>query len=153
MYKPEAGDQEDRYTIIYVGHSEDMSEDGLPFNHARSDCWINRAGTRWKLYICIYEVAGRARSHREQIAQELTAVYHPNCNEQQYDTSWKDEWIGSYKSELTGPLAQRGPGGGPSQNAVGGGGAAGNAVTGNNSSTARTHPRSNRPAVERDSGQ
>ena len=44
------------------------------------------------------------RSHREQIAQELGAIYHPSCNEQQYDRSWKDEWIGEYTAPTTGPL-------------------------------------------------
>ena len=33
--------------------------------------------SRWKLYICTYEVPGGLRSHREQIAQELIAVYQP----------------------------------------------------------------------------
>ena len=129
-YKPDAEKKPDRYAVIYVGHADNMAEAGFPFKHPRANCWIARAGTRWKLHICTYEVAGWARSHREQITQELTAVYNPYCNEQKYDTAWKDEWIGSYQSELTGPLAQRGPGGGPSQNAVGSGGAGGNAVTG-----------------------
>ena len=43
-----------------------------------------------------YEVPGGSRAHREQIARELTAIYRPSCNTQQYDPSWKDEWIGEY---------------------------------------------------------
>ena len=39
---------------------------------------------------------GGLRSHREQIARELTAIYHPSCNTEQYDQAWKDEWIGEY---------------------------------------------------------
>jgi hypothetical protein len=94
MYKPDAENKPDRYAVIYVGHA---------------DCWINRAGSRWKLHICTYEVEGWARSHREQICQELAAVYNPYCNEVKYDQHWDDHWIGSYESELTGPLAKRGP--------------------------------------------
>ena len=43
-------------------------------------------------------------SHREQIAQELTAVYKPGCNERQVDRSWKREWIGEYSAPTAGPL-------------------------------------------------
>jgi hypothetical protein len=32
------------------------------------------------VYIATFEVAGGARSHRELIAQELTAIYEPHCN-------------------------------------------------------------------------
>jgi hypothetical protein len=39
-------------------------------------------------------VPGGGRAHREQIARELTAIYQPRCNDQQYDQAWKDEWIG-----------------------------------------------------------
>jgi hypothetical protein len=49
-------------------------------------------------------VPGGLRSHREQIAQELAAIYRPSCNEQQYDRSWKDHWIGEYRAPTTGPL-------------------------------------------------
>jgi hypothetical protein len=109
MYKPDPETKPDRYAVIYVGHADDMAKVGFPFKHPRSNCWIARAGSRWKLHICTYEVVGWARSHREEIVQELTAIYNPYCNEQKYDKVWKDEWIGAYKSELTGPLAQRGP--------------------------------------------
>ena len=47
---------------------------------------------------------GGLRSHREQIARELTAIYHPGCNPDQYDQAWKDEWIGEYTAPTTGPL-------------------------------------------------
>ena len=40
----------------------------------------------------------------EQIARELIAVYRPGCNPDQYDQSWKDEWIGEYQTPTTGPL-------------------------------------------------
>ena len=40
-----------------------------------------------------------SRSPRSSVA-----IYHPSCNEQQYDRSWKDEWIGEYTAPTTGPL-------------------------------------------------
>jgi hypothetical protein len=46
------------------------------------------------VYIATYEVPGDTPAHREQISRELTAVYHPGCNTQQYDQSWREEWIG-----------------------------------------------------------
>jgi len=75
----------DRYAVIYVGHSDDLSAERFPFQHPRAHCWIKRAGSRWKVYICTYEVPGGGRPHREQIARELTAIYQPRCNDQQYD--------------------------------------------------------------------
>jgi hypothetical protein len=39
-------------------------------------------------------VPGGTPAHREQISRELTAVYQPGCNAQQYDQSWREEWIG-----------------------------------------------------------
>ncbi|MGH3793794.1 MAG: hypothetical protein ACRDSP_02785 [Pseudonocardiaceae bacterium] len=109
MYKPDPDTKPDRYAVIYVGHADDLAEAGFPFKHPRSGCWIERASSKWKLHIATYEVVGWARSHREMIANELTAIYDPHCNEQKYDKAWKDEWIGEYSSELTGPLARRGP--------------------------------------------
>jgi hypothetical protein len=44
------------------------------------------------------------------IANELASVYHPRCNAQQYEQSWKDQWIGEYSApSTTGPLTPRGP--------------------------------------------
>jgi hypothetical protein len=54
-------------------------------------------------------VPGGGRPHREQITRELTAIYRPSCNAQQYDPSWKDEWIGEYSAPTTGPVSRRGP--------------------------------------------
>jgi len=109
LYKPDPETKPDRYAVIYVGHSDNLAEEGLPFKHPRAGCWIERASSKWKLHICTYEVVGWARPHREMIANELTAIYEPYCNVQKFDKAWKDEWIGEYTSELTGPLAKRGP--------------------------------------------
>ncbi len=104
MYKPDPQAKPETYAVIYVGHADDLSTERLPFQHPRAQCWIGRAGSRWRVYICTYRVPGGLRSHREQIAQELSAIYHPSCNEQQYERSWKDEWIGEYTAPTTGPL-------------------------------------------------
>ena len=101
MYKPDDGE---RYAVVYVGHSDDLSTERFPFGHPRAECWTQRAGSRWKVYIATYHVPGGLRSHREQIAQELAAIYHPGCNEQHYERAWKDEWIGEYQAPTTGPL-------------------------------------------------
>ncbi len=66
---------------------------------------MQRAGDRFKLAICTYEVPGGLPSHREQIARELTAIYHPSCNTEQYDSTWKDQWIGDYDAPTAGPLS------------------------------------------------
>ncbi|HEX9624388.1 MAG TPA: hypothetical protein VF979_08435 [Streptosporangiaceae bacterium] len=97
-YKPEPDAKPDKYAVIYVGHSDDLSAERFPFQLPRAHCWIKRAGSKWKVYICTYEVPGGGRPHREQIARELTAIYRPRCNDQQYDQAWKDEWIGSSTS-------------------------------------------------------
>ena len=101
-YKPEPDAKPDKYAVIYVGHSDDLSAERFPFQHPRAHCWIKRAGSKWKVYICTYEVPGGGRPHREQIARELTAIYQPRCNDQQFDQAWKDEWIGGTTSSSPG---------------------------------------------------
>jgi hypothetical protein len=109
-YKPEPEVKPERYAVIYVDHSDDLATERFPFRHPRASCWVRAAGSRWKVYICTYTVPGGGRSHREQIARELTSIYNPRCNAQQYDRSWKDEWIGEYVAPTTAPLTtSRGP--------------------------------------------
>ena len=103
-YRPEPDTRPERYAVIYVGHSDDLSAERFPFSHPAAPCWLKRTGNRMRIHVCYYEVPGGLRSHREQIAQELAAIYHPSCNDQQYESSWKDEWIGEYSSPTTGPL-------------------------------------------------
>jgi hypothetical protein len=113
LYKPDPDTKPDRYAVTYVDHSEDLTGEKFPFGHRRASCWIDRAGGRWRLHVCYYEVPGGLPTHREQIARELTAVYRPSCNLDQFDPAWKDEWIGEYSAPTTGPLTTRrdpGPG-------------------------------------------
>jgi hypothetical protein len=112
LCKPEPEAKPEHYAVIYVGHAADLSAERFPFRHPRAPCWVRRAGSRWKVYICTYQVPGGGPAHREQISRELTAIYHPGCNEQQYDQAWKDEWIGGYTAPTTAPVARRPPGGG-----------------------------------------
>ena len=112
LYKSEPDTKPDKYVVIYAGHSDDLSTERFPFSHPRAHCWVRRAGSRWKVYVCSYEVPGGNRPHREQITRELIAIYHPSCNTQQYDQSWRDEWIGEYSAPTTGPVARRAPDGG-----------------------------------------
>jgi len=118
--KPDPDSKPDRYAIIYVDHSDDLATERFPFQHPRAHSWVKRAGSKWKVYICTYEVPGGSRAHREQIARELTAIYRPSCNTQQYDRAWKEEWIGSSKGsspslakdpgfQADGPLTADGP--------------------------------------------
>jgi hypothetical protein len=110
LCRPEPETKPDRYAVIYVGHADDLSAERFPFQHPRAACWIRRAGSKWKVHIATYEVPGGGRPHREQIARELTAIYRPGCNAQQYDHAWKPEWIGDYQAPTTGPVSRRGPG-------------------------------------------
>jgi hypothetical protein len=103
-YKPEPDTKPEKYAVIYVGHADDLSTERFPFHHPQAPCWIKRAGDRWKVYICTFEVPGGLPSHREQIVRELAAAYQPSCNDQQYDSAWKDEWIGEYNAPTTRPL-------------------------------------------------
>jgi hypothetical protein len=104
VYKPDPTTRPERYAVIYVGHSEDLSTERFPFQHPRAPCWVKRAGDRWRVYICTFEVPGGLPSHREQIVNELCAIYRPSCNSTEYVQSWKDEWIGEYNAPTTGPL-------------------------------------------------
>lgn len=105
MYKPDPVSKPEQYGVLFVGHSDDLSTERLPFNHPLAPCWLKRVnGKRFALYICTYEAPGARRAHREQIVRELVAVYRPGCNPDQYDQAWKDEWIGEYQTPTTGPL-------------------------------------------------
>jgi hypothetical protein len=111
VFKPDADAKPDRYAVTYVGESNDLSEERLPFNHPQAGCWVRRAGSRWNLYVCTYEVPGGLPSHRAQIVRELITVYHPTCNRERYDPSWKEQWIGEYTAPTAGPLTtDRDPG-------------------------------------------
>lgn len=93
-----------RFEVIYVGHADDLSDEGLPFDHEYANRWIERSGGKWSLSIATYAIPGGLRSHRERISEELIAIYHPSCNPNQFDRSWRDEWIGSYTAPTTNPL-------------------------------------------------
>ena len=99
MYKQEEG--KDHYAVVYVGHSDNFAEEGLPWRHPAAHCWTERAGSQWKLFIAYFIVPGSTRSIREGIARELNAVYQPICNEEQYVQHWEEEWIGDYDSPIT----------------------------------------------------
>lgn len=101
LCKPEPDAAPEKYAVIDVDHSDDLSAERFPFRHRRAPCWIRRAGDRWRIYVCTYEVPGGLRSHREQIARELNATYHPSCAEDRYDPAWRPEWIGSYSAPAT----------------------------------------------------
>jgi hypothetical protein len=38
--------------------SDDLSAERFPFRHPRAASWVRRAGSKWKVYICTYEVPG-----------------------------------------------------------------------------------------------
>ena len=104
VYRPDPEAKSQEYAVMYVDHSDDLSAEPFPFKHPRAGCWAERAGDRWKVHICTYEVPGGTRSHRDQIARELIATYRPGCNAEQFDQAWNDEWIGTYTAPTTGPL-------------------------------------------------
>ena len=58
MYKPDPEAKPETYAVIYVGHADDLTTERFPFNHPRAPCWIERAGSRWRVYICTYVVPG-----------------------------------------------------------------------------------------------
>ena len=106
FYKPDAAAHPERYGVIYVGHSDDLSRERFPFDHPAARRWLGRVGgDRFKLYIGTLEAPGALAAHREQIARELIAIYKPGCNTEQYDQAWEEHWIGEYDTPgTTGPL-------------------------------------------------
>jgi hypothetical protein len=92
------------FSVIYVGHSDDLTTEGFPFRHPSSPAWIERAGGKFNLHICWLDVPGGTKAHREQIMQELIAIYDPSCNTNKFDNAWKDEWIGAYDTSVTDAL-------------------------------------------------
>ena len=94
----DATNKPQEFSVIFVGHSDDLSKSGFPFKHPAAQSWIKRAGNKFNLHIAYYEAPGAMASHREQICRELMAVYQPSCNDEKYDQAWKDEWIGEYSA-------------------------------------------------------
>jgi hypothetical protein len=94
LYRPLPEEKPDRYAVIYADHADNLATARLPFRHPRAHCWVERAGSRWKVYIGTYVVPGGTRSHREAIVRELISVYRPRCNTERYDASWQNSWIG-----------------------------------------------------------
>jgi hypothetical protein len=115
LLRPEETAGPGQYAVIYVGESDDLSSERFPFRHPRAACWIRRAGDRYRLAICTYEVPGGLRSHRQEIVRELAAIYRPGCNTEQFDREWREEWIGSYQAPTAGPLTTPRDAGEPGQ--------------------------------------
>jgi len=92
------------FSVIYVGHSDDLTQEGFPLRHPRSQAWVKRADGKFNLHVCWLEVPGGTRAHREQISRELIAIYAPSCNVEKFDQAWKDEWIGEYDTAMTDAL-------------------------------------------------
>ena len=59
MYKPEPDAKPEQYAVIYAGHSDDLATERFPFSHPRAHCWVRRAGSRWKVYVCTLRGARR----------------------------------------------------------------------------------------------
>lgn len=97
-------DKPQQFAVIFVGHADDLSAEGFPFKHNRAPAWIKRAGGKFALHVCWFEVPGGTRAHREQISRELIAIYDPSCNLEKFDKAWKAEWIGEYDTAVTEPL-------------------------------------------------
>jgi hypothetical protein len=90
----------DRYTVIDVDESGDLTGAGLPFRHPRAGCWIARTGSRWNLYVCWYEVPGDSAAQRAEIVRQLVATYHPKCCDSQYDNDWHPTWLNDKRAPL-----------------------------------------------------
>lgn len=95
MYKADPDKAPNRYSVIYAGQAENMAEEGLPWKHHASGCWINRAGGKWNLYIAVFFPPHDTLGIRLQIQRELIGIYNCFCNEEKYDLDWEDHWIGS----------------------------------------------------------
>lgn len=108
LYRPDPEKNPERYGVLYVGHTDDLSQERLPFGHPLAKCWLDRVnGDRFKLHICFLEAPGALASHREQIMHELVAIYEPGCNPEQYDQTWREQWIGDYEAPTTLPLTTK----------------------------------------------
>ena len=90
----------DRYIVIDVDESGDLTGAGLPFRHPRAGCWIARTGSRWNLYVCWYEVPGDSAAQRAEIVRQLVATYHPKCCDSQYDNDWHPTWLNDKRAPL-----------------------------------------------------
>ena len=62
MYKPEPDTKPETYAVIYVGHSDNLAEEGFPWKHPAAHCWAERAGSKWQVYVSTFDPPGGGRS-------------------------------------------------------------------------------------------
>ena len=103
LYKPDPAAKPENYAVIYVGHADDLSNERFPFKHPRAACWIQRAGSKWKVYIASYQVPGGTGAHREQITHELAAVYRPGSTSSSTTTRGRTSGSASTRRRRTPP--------------------------------------------------
>src|SRR5258707_11671158 len=85
LCQPDPDTGPNRYAVIYVGHSDDLSAERLPFRHPDAHLWVRRARSRWEGYVAPYEGPRGGPPHPGEITRELTAIYPPSCQAPQDD--------------------------------------------------------------------
>lgn len=80
-YRADPTNKPNTYTIVYAGESENLADRGFPWNHHRSQCWINKAGSKSNVYISVYYMPNSTQAQRSSVEQKLIHDYNPACNE------------------------------------------------------------------------
>jgi len=73
-------DEAGKYNVLYIGESENLSDRGFSFHHARS-CWIRKAGSESGVFVGIYLMPNSTANQRMLVEKKLIEYYEPVCNE------------------------------------------------------------------------
>ena len=83
MIKDDPG-QQNMYTIIYSGESDNLSDREFYRLHPKFKCWLKRAGSEDNLYICIHEMPYSTCKDRKKVESSFMKRYKPVCNKHLY---------------------------------------------------------------------
>src|SRR5258708_17744858 len=93
LCQPDPDSGPNRYAVIYVGHSDDLSAERLPFRHPDAHLWVRRARSRGKGYAAAYEGPRGRRPHPGPIPPDLTPILPPNPHTPEDHPSWRDAGV------------------------------------------------------------
>src|SRR5260370_40992184 len=88
LCQPDPDTGPNRYAVIYVGHSDDLSAERLPFRHPDAHLWVRRARSRGKGHVAPDEVPRGGRPPPGQIARAPPPAHPPSRNAPPDHHSW-----------------------------------------------------------------
>ena len=78
-YKQDPQNKPKSHTVLFFGHSEDLSREPIQSRHVL-DLWENNGGSANELYVFIHPMPGSTQWNRITVHEQLVSEYAPDCN-------------------------------------------------------------------------